>query len=74
MAGVTTLSGRGNGGVVVVVVFGVELELVGGCGSHCECDCGGGVLWGVMRKVQVVGVATYAAVWSWSADVDVITR
>jgi hypothetical protein len=34
VAGVSTLSGGSNRGIVVVVVLGVELQLVGGCSSH----------------------------------------
>ena len=43
VAGVPVLSNRSNGGVVVVVVLGIELELVSGCGSHCASDCGEGM-------------------------------
>lgn len=44
MARVPVLRNRGNGGVIVVVVLGVELELGGGSSSHCEGDCGEGIL------------------------------
>lgn len=64
VAGVTVLSNWSNSGVVVVVVLGIELELVSRCGSHCECDCGEGILWRVMRKVRAIGVAEYVSVWS----------
>lgn len=64
VAGVTVLSNRSNSGVVIVVVLGIELELVGGCGSHYECNCSEGILWRVMRKVQAIGVAEYVSVWS----------
>jgi hypothetical protein len=37
VARVPVLRNRGNSGVIVVVVLGVELELVGGSGSHREC-------------------------------------
>jgi hypothetical protein len=37
---VSALNGRSNGRIVVVVVLGVELQLVGGCSSHCVLMCG----------------------------------
>ena len=61
VAGMPVLRNRGNGGVVVVVVLGVELELVGGCGSHCEGDCSVGMFERAMREVQAIGVVEYVS-------------
>jgi hypothetical protein len=61
VAGMPVLRDWGNGGVVVVVVLGVELELVGGCGSHCEGDCSVGISKRAMEKVQAIGVAEYVS-------------
>lgn len=35
VAGVTALSGRRSSRIVVVIVLGVELELVSACSRHC---------------------------------------
>ena len=65
VARMTVLRNRGNGGVVVVVVLGIELELVGGCGSHCESDCGGRYIMEDYEKSRrAIGVAEYVSVWS----------
>lgn len=40
VAWVSTLGGGSNGRVVVVVVLGVELQLVGGSGSHLVRNLG----------------------------------
>lgn len=64
MARVPVLRNWGNSGVIVVVVLGVELELVGGSGSHRGCACEGELLEKDSRKVQATGVAVYVSVWT----------
>ena len=64
VARVPVLRNRGNSGVVVVVVLGVELELVGGSGSHRGYACEGELSGKNSRKVQRTGVAVYVSVWT----------